>query len=162
MHSNCLPNYRPNNSVLLFWNLTDQSSEMNSNKICGARIHCHVFEFVIYHLHYILKFPYRLAFKLRIKCFEFSKTQSSAFRQGGLQVVVWNVNQISFFRIRGCMYVYIVNPLNAELNPICHLLALLGTYLILYVSRIRVKPSLKAFTTVRRTNVGSVWKIKCP
>ena len=24
------------------------------------------------------------------------------------------------------MYVYIVNPLNAELNPICHLLVLLG------------------------------------
>jgi hypothetical protein len=31
------------------------------------------------------------------------------------------------------------NPLNAELNPICHLLALLGTYHILHVSRIRVK-----------------------
>jgi hypothetical protein len=30
------------------------------------------------------------------------------------------------------------NPLNAELNPICHLLALLGTHHILYVSRIRV------------------------
>jgi hypothetical protein len=32
-----------------------------------------------------------------------------------------------------------VNPLNAELNPICHLLALLGAHLILQVSRIRVK-----------------------
>jgi len=31
------------------------------------------------------------------------------------------------------------NPLNAELNPICHLLALLGTHHILHVSRIRVK-----------------------
>ena len=31
------------------------------------------------------------------------------------------------------------NPLNAELNPICHLLALLGAHLILHVSRIRVK-----------------------
>jgi predicted metal-dependent peptidase len=30
------------------------------------------------------------------------------------------------------------NPLNAELNPICHLLALLG-HCILHVSRIRVK-----------------------
>jgi len=31
------------------------------------------------------------------------------------------------------------NPLNAELNPICHLLALLGAHLILHISRIRVK-----------------------
>jgi len=30
------------------------------------------------------------------------------------------------------------NPLNAELNPICHLLALLGVH-FLHVSRIRVK-----------------------
>jgi hypothetical protein len=30
------------------------------------------------------------------------------------------------------------NPLNAELNPICHLLTLLGAHLILHVSRIRV------------------------
>ena len=30
------------------------------------------------------------------------------------------------------------NPLNAELNPICHLLALLAHH-ILHVSRIRVK-----------------------
>jgi len=33
------------------------------------------------------------------------------------------------------------NPLNAELNPICHLLALLGAHLILHISRIRVKMS---------------------
>ena len=32
-----------------------------------------------------------------------------------------------------------VNPLNAELNPICCLLALLGAHHFLYVSRIRVK-----------------------
>jgi len=31
------------------------------------------------------------------------------------------------------------NTLNAELNPICHLLALLGTHHILHVGRIRVK-----------------------
>jgi len=33
----------------------------------------------------------------------------------------------------------VINPLNAELNPICHLLALLGSHLILHISRIRVK-----------------------
>jgi hypothetical protein len=32
-----------------------------------------------------------------------------------------------------------INPLNAELNSICHLLALLGIYHIFHVSRIRVK-----------------------
>jgi len=33
----------------------------------------------------------------------------------------------------------LLNPLNAELYPICHLLALLGAHHILHVSRIRVK-----------------------
>jgi hypothetical protein len=34
-----------------------------------------------------------------------------------------------------------INTLNAELNPICHLLALLGPHHILHVSRIGVKDS---------------------
>ena len=33
----------------------------------------------------------------------------------------------------------VINPLNAELNPICYLLALLGARHFLHVSRIRVK-----------------------
>jgi hypothetical protein len=37
-----------------------------------------------------------------------------------------------------CIKSYI-NPLNAELNPICHLLTLLGAHHILHVSRVRVK-----------------------
>ena len=32
-----------------------------------------------------------------------------------------------------------INPLTPELNPICYLLALLGAYNFLHVSRIRVK-----------------------
>ena len=32
-----------------------------------------------------------------------------------------------------------VNPLNTQLNPICHLLALLGAHHIFHISRIRVK-----------------------
>jgi len=36
----------------------------------------------------------------------------------------------------------LLNPLNAELNPICHLLALLGAHHILHVGRIRVKQIL--------------------
>ena len=34
-----------------------------------------------------------------------------------------------------------INTLNAELNPICYLLALLGAHHFLYVSRIRVNTS---------------------
>jgi hypothetical protein len=34
-------------------------------------------------------------------------------------------------------------PLNAELNPICHLMALLRTHHILHVSRIRVKELIR-------------------
>jgi len=33
----------------------------------------------------------------------------------------------------------LINPLNAELNPICYLLALLGAHHFLQVSRVRVK-----------------------
>jgi hypothetical protein len=33
-----------------------------------------------------------------------------------------------------------INPLNAELNPICHLLALLGGATIVVVSMLRVNP----------------------
>jgi len=33
----------------------------------------------------------------------------------------------------------VLNALNAELNPICHLLALLGAHRILHINKIRVK-----------------------
>jgi len=33
----------------------------------------------------------------------------------------------------------VLNPLNAELNPICHFLALLGAHRILHGCRVRVK-----------------------
>jgi hypothetical protein len=36
-----------------------------------------------------------------------------------------------------------INPLNAELNPICRLLALLGGATIVVVSRLRVKTEKK-------------------
>ena len=35
-----------------------------------------------------------------------------------------------------------INPLNAELSPICHLLALLGAHHIFHVSGLRVKSRL--------------------
>jgi len=52
-----------------------------------------------------------------------------------------------------CMYTTITrwfNPLNAELNPICYLLALLGAHHILHVSRVRVN---KDCVRVMETNL---------
>jgi hypothetical protein len=43
----------------------------------------------------------------------------------------------------------IFNPLNTEINPIRHLLALLGAHHILHVSRIRVNNKNSAMVTVR-------------
>jgi len=40
-----------------------------------------------------------------------------------------------------------LNPLNTELNPISHLLALLGAHRILHISRIRVKRGSRAVHT---------------
>jgi len=44
-----------------------------------------------------------------------------------------------------------ISPLNAELNPICHLLALLGAHHILHVSRVRVNVTQKRVVQLRVT-----------
>jgi len=41
-------------------------------------------------------------------------------------------------RTPNCGVSGLLNPLNAKLNPICHLLAMLGAHPILHVSRLRV------------------------
>jgi hypothetical protein len=43
-----------------------------------------------------------------------------------------------FLRHLKAIIYYNLNTLNAKLNPICHLLALLGAHHILHISRIRV------------------------
>ena len=40
------------------------------------------------------------------------------------------------------------NLLNGEINPICHLLALLGPHHIIHVSRVRVKEHFKDILTL--------------
>jgi len=45
---------------------------------------------------------------------------------------------------------YRINPLDTELNPICHLLALLGTHPIFHISRIRVKITSSPSVTIQR------------
>ena len=42
------------------------------------------------------------------------------------------------------------NPLNAELNPICHLLALLGSATIVVVSRLRVNQFAELLATKKK------------
>ena len=48
-----------------------------------------------------------------------------------------DTNSYVAFKVPSLSHCYI-NPLNDELNPICHLLALLGAHHTLHVSRIRV------------------------
>ena len=45
------------------------------------------------------------------------------------------------------------NTLNAELNPICHLLALLRAHHILHVSRIRVKKKYSIVYSQKKSNI---------
>jgi hypothetical protein len=48
----------------------------------------------------------------------------------------------------------VLTPLNAELNPICHLLTLLGAHHILHVNRIWVKYVEQCFSTFVRPRPG--------
>jgi len=50
--------------------------------------------------------------------------------------------------------IMIFNPLHAKLNPICHLLALLGSHHIHHVSRIRVKNGGKLKATEKQRMNG--------
>ena len=48
------------------------------------------------------------------------------------------------------------NPLNAELNPICHLLAVLVAHHILHVSRVRVKERITYHVCI--TSTSKMWR----
>jgi len=52
-----------------------------------------------------------------------------------------------------------LNSSNAELNPICHLLALLGAHPILHVSRIMVKRQKRKFLKYASKNVKLGFKL---
>ena len=53
-----------------------------------------------------------------------------------------------------------LTPFNAELNPICHLLALLGAHHILHVSRIRVKTACILFFIESEDGVFYIYNIQ--
>jgi len=46
------------------------------------------------------------------------------------------IPRVLYYRVSN---IFLFNPLNSELNPICHLLALLGAHHVFHVSRISVK-----------------------
>jgi len=50
----------------------------------------------------------------------------------------------------------LVHPLNAELNPICYLLALLGTHHFLHISRIRVNYFVEVLDVCHETGLEVV------
>ena len=52
------------------------------------------------------------------------------------------------------------NPLNAELNPICHLLALLGGATIVVVSRLRVKETSGCWKFIEEALGRTLWRIR--
>ena len=53
-----------------------------------------------------------------------------------------------------------INPLNAELNPICHLLSLLGAHHIFHTSGLRVKIAFfNVFNTTAKSTVGFVMSV---
>ena len=63
-------------------------------------------------------------------------------RSSGLSSFYINLQILSLVTLNTLINLKIIlsfNPLNAELNPICHLLALLGGATIVVVSRLRVK-----------------------
>jgi len=50
---------------------------------------------------------------------------------------------------------YLFSPLNTELNPICHLLALLGAHRVFHISGLRVKPQVYMKLWMNNVNVMS-------
>jgi hypothetical protein len=75
--------------------------------------------------------PTNPEFKKRFIHFQYILGSQIVYKDG---VVVTTLYAAIYIRVKTD-----INPLNAKLNPICHLLALLGAHHILHVSRIMVK-----------------------
>jgi len=82
-----------------------------------------------YSNHWYLRSPCSVEFRFLTWCSKYSYLAEWGFF----------VTNFSFCFIRLWNFVSHINPLNAELNPICYLLALLEAHHFLHVSRIRVK-----------------------
>jgi hypothetical protein len=72
-----------------------------------------------------------------------------------MSMYVCRPTNMRFFLRPTIRFPRVINPLNVELNPICHLLALLGAHHILHISRIKVnaiKCKLQRFLCVWRNS----------
>jgi len=64
-----------------------------------------------------------------------------------MRISVRTISNVASHSLHGLLF----NPLNAELNTICHLLALLGAHRTFHVSRIRVKYHLPFSGIIRNS-----------
>jgi len=64
------------------------------------------------------------------------------------KIVGWNLT--IKIKIETIKIILIVNPLNAGINPACHLVALLGAHHILHISSIKVKCQPKILNILTR------------
>jgi hypothetical protein len=65
--------------------------------------------------------------------------QRNSAHMGSIKSVLFSSSRLNIFKQS-------FNPLNAELNPICHLLPLVGAHHILHISGVRVNRSLNRHT----------------
>jgi len=65
-------------------------------------------------------------------------------RELSAEVLAYQITRSNFVPV----FLIAVNPLNAKLNPICHLLALLGALHFLHINRVRVNKSLQENTRI--------------
>ena len=96
--------------------------EMHYNARSCKRQYCMIVEISVLAFHELLVQCYELADILNVLMWESCRSELKKISPANVRIPVF------------------LNPLNAELNPICHLLVLLGAHHILHVSRIRVNP----------------------
>jgi hypothetical protein len=104
--------------------------------VCGINCRRHLlcsFLTAEYHTQFCKYFWFELLANIRLHQTKFYYTISYTESY----TVEWTLRRVSVL-VDPILTESRLNPLNAELNPICHLLALLGAHHILHVSRIRV------------------------
>ena len=87
----------------------------------------------------IVSFPAPIIF---IKMYYVQRMRNCLMLQQVVRIVTAGIERINFCVCGPLTFwhrSFTFNPLNAELNPICYLLAILGAHHFLHVSRIRVK-----------------------
>ena len=72
------------------------------------------------------------------------------------------IKELYMFRADLLSVIRSLNPLNAELYPICHFLALLGAHHILHISRIRVNIVYEAIGICHATYVDCLLARQIP